>query len=34
MKKILPIVLAFLIGAAAGILFVLPGFHKIGRAHV
>ena len=28
MKKILPIVLAFLIGAAAGILFVLPGFHK------
>ena len=28
MKKILPIVLAFLIGAATGILFVLPGFHK------
>ena len=28
MKKILPIVLAFLIGAAAGALFVMPGFHK------
>ena len=24
----LPIVLAFLIGAAAGALFVMPGFHK------
>ena len=28
MKKILPVLLAFLIGAAAGILFVLPGFQK------
>lgn len=28
MKKILPIVLAFLIGAAAGILFITPGFQK------
>lgn len=28
MKKILPIVLAFLIGAAAGMLFITPGFQK------
>lgn len=28
MKKILPIVLAFLTGAAAGMLFITPGFQK------
>lgn len=28
MKKFIPVLLAFLIGAAAGILFVLPGFQK------
>lgn len=28
MKKWIPVFLAFLIGAAAGILFVLPGFQK------
>lgn len=28
MKKILPIALAFLIGAAAGMLFITPGFQK------
>lgn len=28
MKKILPVLLAFVIGAAAGILFILPGFQK------
>lgn len=28
MKKFIPLLLAFLIGAAAGILFVTPGFQK------